>query len=104
MSGKQQNACIPSGVTTPRRAGVKPLESYKMNSRNVAFYSDGVKLAGRVLLPDSYLPGERRPAVLICHGRFAIKEWVPSRWTPYFLAAGYVCMVFDYRNLSLIHI
>lgn len=71
-----------------------------MNSRNVAFYSDGVKLAGRVLVPDGYLPGERRPAVLICHGRFAIKEWVPSRWTPYFLAAGYVCMVFDYRNLG----
>ncbi|WP_454672778.1 alpha/beta hydrolase [Achromobacter pestifer] len=71
-----------------------------MESRNVAFYSDGIKLAGRVLVPDGYIAGDRRPAILICHGRFAIKEWVPSRWTPHFLAAGYVCMVFDYRNLG----
>lgn len=71
-----------------------------MKNRKVEFYSDGVKLVGTVLVPDDYVQGERRPAVLVCHGRFAIKEWVPSRWTPYFLEAGYVCMVFDYRNLG----
>lgn len=71
-----------------------------MNSRKVSFYSDGIKLVGTVLVPDDYIEGERRAAVLICHGRFAIKEWVPSRWTPHFLAAGYVCLVFDYRNLG----
>ncbi len=71
-----------------------------MHSRKVAFYSDGLKLTGTVLVPDGLAEGERRPAVLVCHGRFAIKEWVPSRWTPHFLAAGYVCLVFDYRNLG----
>ncbi|CCN16203.1 alpha/beta hydrolase [Bordetella bronchiseptica] len=71
-----------------------------MRSRSARFYSDGLKLAGTLFVPDDYEPGQKRPAVLICHGRFAIKEWVPSRWTPYFLAAGYVCMVFDYRNLG----
>jgi len=71
-----------------------------MRSRSARFYSDGLKLAGTLFVPDDYEPGQKRPAVLICHGRFAIKEWVPSRWTPHFLAAGYVCMVFDYRNLG----
>jgi dipeptidyl aminopeptidase/acylaminoacyl peptidase len=71
-----------------------------MKHRKVEFYSDGVKLVGTVMVPDDYVPGEKRPAILVCHGRFAIKEWVPSRWTPYFLAAGYICMVFDYRNLG----
>lgn len=71
-----------------------------MTSRKVEFYSDGIKLSGIVMLPDDFKEGQKRPAVLVCHGRFAIKEWVPSRWTPYFLAAGYVCLVFDYRNLG----
>ncbi|OZI18904.1 alpha/beta hydrolase [Bordetella genomosp. 9] len=71
-----------------------------MSQRSVRFYSDGFQLAGTVHLPPDYREGEKRPAVLICHGRFAIKEWVPSRWTPHFLEAGYVCMVFDYRNLG----
>ncbi|AVG40528.1 alpha/beta hydrolase [Achromobacter insolitus] len=71
-----------------------------MHSRSARFYSDGIKLAGTIFVPDNFEPGHKRPAILICHGRFAIKEWVPSRWTPYFLAAGYVCMVFDYRNLG----
>lgn len=71
-----------------------------MNSRAATFYSDGLKLAGTVILPDDYKHGEKRPAVLICHGRFAIKEWVPSRWVPYLLEAGFICMVFDYRNLG----
>jgi pimeloyl-ACP methyl ester carboxylesterase len=71
-----------------------------MQKRKIGFFSDGIRLVGALTFPDDYEPGQQRPAVLICHGRFAIKEWVPSRWIPYFLAAGYVCMTFDYRNLG----
>lgn len=71
-----------------------------MASRTVTFYSDGYRLEGIVHLPDDYVPGQRRAAVLVCHGRLAIKEWVPPRWLPYFLEAGYVCLSFDYRNLG----
>ncbi|CAH2904972.1 MAG: Hydrolase, alpha/beta fold family [uncultured Paraburkholderia sp.] len=68
--------------------------------KKTSFYSDGFRLSATMTFPNDYEPGQRRPAVLICHGRFAIKEWVPSRWTPRFLAAGFVCMTFDYRNLG----
>lgn len=71
-----------------------------MTQRKVEFFSDGLKLAGILMLPAGHAPGQRHPAVVICHGRFAIKEWVPSRWTPSLLAAGYACLVFDYRNLG----
>jgi dipeptidyl aminopeptidase/acylaminoacyl peptidase len=71
-----------------------------MPKRSVRFHSDGFQLAGTIHLPEDFQAGQKRPAVLICHGRFAIKEWVPSRWTPGFLEAGYVCMTFDYRNLG----
>lgn len=71
-----------------------------MATRNVSFFSDGLRLKGVVHLPDDYVEGERRPGVMVCHGRLAIKEWVPSRWIPYLLEAGYVCLSFDYRNLG----
>lgn len=71
-----------------------------MASRAVTFYSDGYRLAGLVHLPEDYVEGERRPAVLVCHGRLAIKEWVPSKWIPYLLEAGFVAFSFDYRNLG----
>jgi uncharacterized protein len=71
-----------------------------VREKKVNFFSDGIHLAGTLMFPDDYRVGQKRPAILICHGRFAIKEWVPSRWTPHFLAAGYICMSFDYRNLG----
>lgn len=69
-------------------------------TRTVNFYSDGYRLEGVVHLPDDYVEGERRRGVMVCHGRLAIKEWVPSRWIPYFLEKGFVCFSFDYRNLG----
>ncbi|MFC0529187.1 alpha/beta hydrolase [Phytohabitans kaempferiae] len=81
-------------ATPPRRQGAN------VKSRNVHFYSDGLRLEGIVHMPDDLKDGERRPAVMVCHGRLAIKEWVPSRWVPYLTEAGYVCLAFDYRNLG----
>lgn len=71
-----------------------------MTRKAVNFFSDGIRLSGIVQYPEDYAEGQQRAAVLVCHGRVAIKEWVPSRWTPYFLARGYICMSFDYRNLG----
>lgn len=71
-----------------------------MSTRKVKFFSDGLALSGVVHLPDDYVEGEVRAGVMVCHGRLAIKEWVPSKWIPYFLEAGYVCFSFDYRNLG----
>lgn len=71
-----------------------------MEARKLTFYSDGIRLRADLFLPPDYVPGERWPAMLVCHGRLAIKDWVPSRWIPPLLDAGYICMAFDYRNLG----
>jgi dienelactone hydrolase len=71
-----------------------------MNKRSVQYYSDGIRLEGLVLAPDDLRSSEKRPAVVICSGFQGLKEWVPSRWWPQFLEAGYVCMAFDYRGFG----
>jgi hypothetical protein len=34
----------------------------------VTFYSEGVKLAGDLMLPADIKPGERRAGIVLCHG------------------------------------
>jgi hypothetical protein len=38
-----------------------------MPSKPVHFYSEGVKLAGGLFLPDDLRPGERRAGIVLCH-------------------------------------
>jgi dienelactone hydrolase len=70
-----------------------------MRTRAVHYYSDGIRLDGLVLDPAAR-GQERRPAVIICSGFQGLKEWVPSRWWPQFVEAGYVCLAFDYRGFG----
>jgi uncharacterized protein len=52
------------------------------------------------LAPVDLRPTEKRPAVIICSGFQGVKEWVPSRWWPQLVEAGYVCLAFDYRGFG----
>lgn len=69
-------------------------------SRTFEFFSDGVKLRGDLFLPSDYREGEKRPTVIVASGRLGLKSWIPPRWLPAFLKAGFVCAAFDYRNLG----
>ena len=71
-----------------------------MKTEKCVFYSDGARLEGLVLLPDDLRPGEKRSAVILNSGLQGLKEWVPARFWPQFLDAGYVCMAFDYRGFG----
>jgi uncharacterized protein len=66
----------------------------------VGFRADGLRLDGLLHVPEEHVDGERRAAIVVCHGRYGIKEWIASRWTPPLVEAGYVCLSFDYRNLG----
>lgn len=71
-----------------------------MQTREVVFYSDGVRLEGLLQRPDGLRTGERRPAVILCSGYQGLKEIIPAKlWGP-FTAAGYVCLAFDYRGFG----
>src|SRR2546428_8252051 len=65
--------------------------------RKVQFYSEGVPVVGVLGVPDDYKPGEKRAAVIFCHGFTAVKEmWLPNN-AARLRAEGYVTLNFDYR-------
>ena len=66
--------------------------------RAVEFYSEGFKLCGDVYSPDDMRPGEKRAAVLLCHGYTGVKDLYLPDNARAFNQAGYVAMTFDYKG------
>jgi pimeloyl-ACP methyl ester carboxylesterase len=63
----------------------------------VAFYSEGLKLGADLYLP----PGEqnlRRPGIVLCHGYTGTRRIHLPDYAKVLAAAGYVCLVFDYKG------
>lgn len=70
-----------------------------MRTRQLEFYSDGIRLEGLLQLPDAP-HGRRWPVVVLCSGFQGLKELIPAKlWEP-FTAAGYACFSFDYRGFG----
>lgn len=69
-----------------------------MTAESVTFFSDGIRLAGDLALPENRQG--RIPAVIVCSGLHGLKEWVPGRWRPHSLAGGFACLGFDYRGFG----
>jgi len=66
--------------------------------RAVEFYSEGFKLVGDVYVPDGLPSGERRAAVLLCHGYTGVKDLYLPDNAKTLNDAGYVVMTFDYKG------
>ena len=66
--------------------------------RPVEFYSEGFKLCGDVYTPDDLAQGEKRAAVLLCHGYTGVKDLYLPDNAASLNQAGYVAMTFDYKG------
>ena len=66
--------------------------------RAVEFYSEGFKLCGDVYTPDGLGPGEKRGAILLCHGYTGVKDLYLPDNARALNQAGYVAMAFDYKG------
>ncbi len=66
--------------------------------RAVEFYSEGFKLYGDVYTPEGLAPGEKRAAVLLCHGYTGVKDLYLPDNAKFLNQAGYVAMTFDYKG------
>ncbi|HEX9890006.1 MAG TPA: alpha/beta fold hydrolase [Nitriliruptorales bacterium] len=66
--------------------------------RPVTIWSEGTRLAGDLFVPDDLGPGERRPALLLCHGWGGLKQHLSTAYAPRFCAEGFVVLTFDYRG------
>ena len=71
-----------------------------MKREDVAFYSEGCRLAGHLYLPDDGKEGERRPAVVLAHGFLGVKELILPAYAERFAAQGWVALTFDYRGFG----
>ena len=69
-----------------------------MNARTVNFFSEGTKMEGDLFLPSDYKAGERRPAIVLCHGFTGIRSLILGDYAKVFCAAGFVVLTFDYRG------
>jgi fermentation-respiration switch protein FrsA (DUF1100 family) len=68
--------------------------------QQVSFYSDGLKLAGVLWVPDDVQPGERRAGVVLVLGFGGVKEYTVPDVAQALMQAGYVALTFDYRGFG----
>jgi len=64
----------------------------------VTFFSEGVRLAGDLYLPDDLASGEKRAGIVLCHGYTGVRNiYLPDNARA-LNVAGYVVLNFDYKG------
>ena len=77
-----------------------PGEQSAEGSLPVFFYSDGYRIASDLYLPPGHKPGQRHPAIVLCHGFGGLRRfWLPD-FARFFAGSGYVVLAFDHRGLG----
>lgn len=71
-----------------------------MQTEEVTFYSDGLKLSGAFHLPDEFDPSVQHPLVIPCSGFTGLRQIHPERFARYLTDHGYLCFSFDYRGFG----
>jgi fermentation-respiration switch protein FrsA (DUF1100 family) len=71
-----------------------------MKERQINFYSEGFKLEGTIYLPDDYVEGDKRPAIIPNSGYQGFNEFYPRLFAKNLTENGYVCLGFDYRGFA----
>lgn len=71
-----------------------------MQTRDVTFHSDGLKLAGSFFVPDNVAGTEKAPLVIACSGFTGLRTIHPARFARFLTARGICCFGFDYRGFA----
>lgn len=66
----------------------------------VQFASDDGNCGAWLYLPEGAAPGRRVPIIVMAHGFSGVKEQRLDAFAERFVAAGYACLVFDYRHFG----
>jgi dipeptidyl aminopeptidase/acylaminoacyl peptidase len=67
-------------------------------AKRVSFYSEGVKLVGDLFLPEDLRGGEKRAAIVLCHGYTGVRNLYLPDIARVLNGAGYVVLTFDYKG------
>jgi uncharacterized protein len=80
-----------------RRCRKSAIEEKEM-SKPVHFYSEGVRLAGDLYLPEDLGAGERRAGIVLCHGYTGVRALYLPDNARALTEVGYVVLTFDYKG------
>jgi uncharacterized protein len=69
-----------------------------MTSQTISFYSEGVRLAGDLFLPEDLQRGEVRPGIVLCHGYTGVRNLYLPDIARVLTGAGYAVLTFDYKG------
>jgi uncharacterized protein len=64
----------------------------------VSFFSEGIKLAGDLYLPDDLARGEKRAGIVLCHGYTGVRNLYLPDNASVLNETGYVVLNFDYKG------
>ena len=73
--------------------------NYEVQRHAVMIWSEGSRLAAEVFKPAGR--SGPAPAILLCHGWGGLKSHLAENYAKPFAAAGFVCLVFDYRGWGM---
>ncbi|MFN0069885.1 MAG: alpha/beta hydrolase, partial [Chloroflexota bacterium] len=68
--------------------------------QRITFWSDGLELVGYLHMPNEIAAGQRRPAVLVCHGFGASQDRVLPEVAQHLAEQGYIALTIDYRGFG----
>ncbi|MBD2158786.1 alpha/beta hydrolase [Leptolyngbya sp. FACHB-16] len=71
-----------------------------MKIRTTGFDSKGLKCSVTFYTPDEAASGDRYPAIVMAHGIGLIKEMGLPQFAEFFVQAGFVVTLFDYRYMG----
>lgn len=71
-----------------------------MRSETITFYSDGLRLDGRLFLPDRDEENSPQPLIVICSGFTGLCSIHPARFARSLTQRGHACFGFDYRGFG----
>ena len=69
-----------------------------MTSQTISFYSEGVRLAGDLFLPEDLQRGEVRAGIVLCHGYTGVRNLYLPDIARVLTGAGYAVLTFDYKG------
>jgi hypothetical protein len=69
-----------------------------VETAEVQVYSDGLRLDGRLYLPDDPVRDDHHPLVVACSGFTGLYQIHPARFARWLTRRGYACFSVDYRG------
>ena len=80
--------------------GVKYTKTLQVGKNPVWFLSEGKKLAGNIFVPDTFIAGNKLPAVITVTPAGAVKEQTAGQHALALSQKGYITLAFDYRSFG----